>query len=96
MGIGEGAEAWLKAAAASGATRVRAKMSEATQLAALFGPGPVSTALQRAAGAGRFGDRDLASILGHLEQVTPPADLVRADESFSAQPGTGAWSEFGR
>lgn len=96
LSIGEGAEAWLKAAAASGATRVRAKMSEATQLAALFGPVAVSTALQRAAGAGRFGDRDLASILGHLEQVTPPADLVRADESFSAQPGTGAWSGFGR
>lgn len=96
LGIGEGAEAWLKAAAASGATRVRAKMVDATQLAALFGPAAVSSALQRAAGAGRFGERDLASILGHLEQVTPAADLVRADEAFSAQPGTAAWSGFGR
>src|ERR1700755_3439038 len=75
LAIGEGAGLWVGAAdaprrhpgggeaAAAGATRVRAKMAQATQLAALHGAAAVARALGQAAAAGRFADRDLASIL---------------------------------
>lgn len=96
LALGEGAEVWLRIAAASGATRVRSKMARATQLATLFGRVAVNDALQRAAHASRFGEDDLASILGHLERVAPESGLVRADERHSAQPGTNAWASFGR
>ena len=95
LAIGEGAERWLRAAAASGAARVRAKMAQATELALLFGSQQVDEALSRAAAAGRFGEEDLVSILSHSQQ-NQPLLVVRADESYSAQPGTGAWAEFGR
>ena len=95
LAIGEGAERWLRAAAASGAVRVRAKMAQATELALLFGSQQVDEALNRAADAGRFGEDDLVSILSHSRQ-NQPLLVVRADESYSAQPGTSAWAEFGR
>jgi transposase len=95
LAIGEGAERWLRAAAASGAVRVRAKMSQATELALLFGSPQVDEALRRAADAGRFGEDDLVSILSHSRQ-NQALHVVRADESYSAQPGTSAWAEFGR
>jgi hypothetical protein len=95
LAIGEGAEHWLRAAAASGAVRVRAKMAQATELALLFGSQHVDEALSRAADAGRFGEDDLVSILSHSRQ-NQALHVVRADESYSAQPGTGAWAEFGR
>ena len=94
LAIGEGAERWLRAAAASGATRVRAKMAQATELALLFGSQQVDEALSRAADAGRFGEDDLVSILSH-SRLNQALHVVRADESYSAQPGTGAWAEFG-
>ena len=95
LAIGEGAERWLRAAAASGAARIRAKMAQATELALLFGSQQVDQALSRAADAGRFGEDDLVSILSH-GQRTQALHVVRADESFSAQPGTSAWEGFGR
>jgi hypothetical protein len=95
LAIGEGAERWLRAAAASGAVRVRARMAQATELAVLFGSGQVDEALSRAAEVGRFGEDDLVSILTH-GQRSQGLHLVRADESFSAQPGTSAWEGFGR
>jgi transposase len=95
LAIGEGAERWLRAAAASGATRVRAKMAQATELALLFGSRQVDEALSRAADAGRFGEDDLVSILSHAQRGQA-LHVVRADESFSAQPGTSAWEGFGR
>ena len=95
LAIGEGAERWLRAAAASGATRVRAKMAQATELALLFGSSQVDEALRRAADAGRFDEDDLVSILSH-GQRSQALHVVRADESFSAQPGTSAWEGFGR
>jgi transposase len=95
LAIGEGAESWLRGAAASGAARVRAKMAQATQLALLFGSREVDEALSRAAGVGRFGEDDLVSILTHAHR-SQAIQVVRADESFSAQPGTSAWEGFGR
>jgi len=94
LALGEGAEAWLTTAAASGMTRIRAKMSRATELAMLLGSGRVNQALSRAAHAGRFGENDLASILGHVDSTDQ--DLVVADERFSAQRGTRAWEVLGR
>jgi hypothetical protein len=95
LAIGEGAERWLREAAANGAARVRAKMAQATELAVLFGSEQVNEALSRAAGAGRFGEDDLVSILTYA-RTSQALQVVRADESFSAQPGTSAWAEFGR
>ena len=94
--LGDGAERWLREACATGVTRVRAKMAAAVELAALVGTDPVDRALGMAALAGRFGDGDLASIVGHLERSDAVEDLVRADEAHSAQPGTSAWEGFGR
>jgi transposase len=92
--IGPGAERWLRTAAASGVSRIRAKMSRAVELAALCGRERVEQALILAAEAERFGENDLASILEHVDR--PRLSLVQADERFSAQPGTGAWQEFGK
>jgi transposase len=94
LAIGEGAEHWLRGAAASGAGRVRAKMVQATELALLFGTMQVDEALRRAAGVGRYSEDDLVSILAHAQQGGE-SHLVHADESFSVQPGTSAWEGFG-
>jgi len=96
LAIGEGAELWLREAAAAGVPRIRSKMAEACQLACLFSRGKVSFALARAALAGRFGEGDLASILGHLQQNSANERQTRADERFSTQSGTSAWDGFGR
>ena len=94
LALGAGAEIWLTTAAASGVTRIRAKMSRATELAMLLGIGRVNEALHRAADAGRFGENDLASIVGHVngDKQSP----VIANESFSVQRGTKAWEVMGR
>jgi hypothetical protein len=70
-------------------------MAQATELALLFGSQEVDEALSRAAGVGRFGEDDLVSILSHARS-RQALQVVRADESFSVQPGTSAWAEFGR
>jgi hypothetical protein len=71
-------------------------MARAVELAALVGRERVETALATAAAAGRFAEADLASILDHLAARGPAAALVTLDEAFSVQPGTGAWTGFGR
>lgn len=96
LALGDGAERWLREAAATGVARIRAKMADAVELAALVGAAPVDRALGMAALAGRFAEADLASIVEHLQHGAAPEDLVVADESYSAQPGTGAWEGFGR
>jgi hypothetical protein len=96
LALGAGAETWLVEAAASGTVRVRSKMARAVELAALVGRERVEVALALAAGAGRFAEADLASILDHGASGTVDAGLARADEAFSVQPGTGAWASFGR
>jgi hypothetical protein len=70
-------------------------MAQAVELALLFGGQQVDEALHRAADAGRFGEDDLVSILTHAQR-DQSLHVVRADESFSAQPGTSAWEGFGR
>jgi transposase len=99
LGLGEGAHRWLIEAAASGAQRVRTKMSQAVELAALFGAEAVDDALGVAAVAGRFADGDLVSILEHRrtpETVTEALRGVAIDENHSTQPGTSPWERFGR
>ena len=94
MDIGTGAERWLRIAAAAGVSRIRNKMSRAVELSALCGRERVDHALALAAESERFGDKDLASILEHVNR--PPLHLLTADERFSTQPGTSAWKEFGK
>jgi transposase len=96
LDIGDGAHAWLVEAAATGASRVRAKMARAVEFAAILGAANVDQALGLAATAGRFDEHDLGSILDHLATHGEPGDLVRADETHSAQPGTASWERFGR
>ncbi|GGN19708.1 hypothetical protein GCM10010109_33280 [Actinoplanes campanulatus] len=95
LALGGGAHDWLVEAAATGTVRVRAKMARAVELATILDTDRVDHALGLAAAAGRFGEHDLAAILDHLSQAGDPADLVRADENYSAQPGTAAWKQLG-
>ncbi len=92
--IGAGAERWLVAAAAAGATRVRRKVAEAVALAKLHGAEAVDEALRAAADADRFGDGDLAAILehGHGRVIAFPG---RANEERSLQRSTRSWEGFG-
>ena len=95
LGIGPGAHAWLVEAAAVGAQRVRSKMAEAVELAALMGTDAVDDALAVAASAGRFADGDLLSILTFHGAITAGAHgTVTADEQHALQPGTAGWAGF--
>jgi hypothetical protein len=96
LALGPGAQAWLVEAAAAGASRVRAKMARAVELAALVGRERVEVALAEAAVAGRFAEGDLPSILDYLAGRAPGEASTALDEAFSVQPGTGAWEGFGR
>jgi hypothetical protein len=91
LGIGDGAGLWLAEAAAAGATRVRAKMAQAVQLAALHGAAGVDRALGQAAAAGRFADGDLAAILTHQASAAP-GEPSRASEQSSLAQGTAGWA----
>ena len=94
LAIGDGAGLWLAEAAAAGASRVRAKMAGAVQLAVLHGPAAVDRALGQAAAAGRFAEGDLAAILTH--QATAAAgELSRAGEQRTLAQGTGGWARHG-
>jgi hypothetical protein len=94
--IGEGAQRWLKRAAAEGTQRIRRKMAEAVDLAKLHGAGPVNEALARCASYSRFADGDLASILAHQQQATVIQLPLRASEERSLQASTHSWEGFGR
>ena len=94
--IGEGAERWLKRAAAEGTARIRRKMAEAVDLAKLHATGPVDEALGRCAAYGRFADGDLASILAHQQTATVIPLPKRAPEDRSLQAPTRSWEGFGR
>jgi transposase len=95
LAIGEGAALWLTEAASVGTSRLRAKMAEAVTLAALHGAVVVDRALAHAAMTGRFGEGDLASVIGHLAGA-PALGWQRAGESASLQASTSAWEGFGR
>jgi transposase len=96
LAIGPGAEAWLIEAASVGAVRIRTKMTRAVELSALLGAPHVDEALALAASAGRFADGDLASICDHLAAHDAEGGATASDDTFSIQPGTGAWADFGR
>ncbi len=97
LALGEGAERWLIAAAATGAGRVRRKMTEAIDLAKLHGQEQVDRALATCAQAGRFADRDLEAILAHQQRTATVIPLpVRASEDSSLQASTRSWEGFGR
>src|SRR5690606_10711256 len=61
LGLGAGARMWLVEAGAAGASRVKVKMADAVELAALHGSQRVDWALGHATTYGRFGEHDLAS-----------------------------------
>jgi transposase len=92
LAIGDGARMWLVEAGVAGAARVKVKMADAVDCAALHGTERVDWALGHAAMFGRFGESDLASILA----AHPPGDTRRAGETHSLQDGTRAWEGFGR
>jgi len=94
--IGEGAERWLKLAAAEGTQRIRRKMAEAVDLAKLHGTAPVDEALERCASYRRFADGDLASILAHQQTATVIPLPTRATEGRSLQTSTRRWEGFGQ
>jgi hypothetical protein len=96
LAIGEGAQRWLRRAAAEGTQRIRRKMAEAVDLAKLHGAGPVNEALERCATYGRFADGDLASVLAHQQSATVIALPARASEQSSLQASTRSWQGFGR
>jgi hypothetical protein len=92
--IGDGAGLWLAEAAATGASRVRAKMARTVQLARLHPAADVDRALGQAAAAGRFGERDLETILAHQAAVAA-GPVTRASEDKTLAQGTGRWAALG-
>ena len=94
LGIGDGAGLWLAEAAAAGASRVRAKMAQAVQLAALHGAAATDRALGQAAAAGRFADGDMAAILAHQASAAS-GEPSQAGEQSSLAQGTAGWARHG-
>ncbi len=96
LALGPGAAAWLTGAAAAGTARVRMKMGQAVEFAAVYGEAEVDAALAVAAEAGRFAEGDLASILRHQRRNTGDGVVVPLIEGHSLQTGTSRWTEVGR
>jgi hypothetical protein len=93
--LGPGAESWLRKAAETGVSRIRAKMQHALNLADYHDPDAVDAALDAAARVGRFDHDDVMSILAHQAAATPGTH-VSAFDAPSLQAGTNAWDGFGR
>ena len=96
LAIGEGAERWLKRAAAEGTSRIRRKMAEAVDLAKLHGTGPVNEALERCASYGRFADGDLARPRHHQQAGGELIPFPARSEEHSLQRSTRSWEGLGR
>lgn len=94
LAIGDGAGLWLAEAAATGASRVRAKMARAAQLARLHPAAEVDRALGQAAAAGRFGEHDLDTILAH-QAAAAAGPVTRASEDNTLAQGTSGWAGLG-
>ncbi len=79
LALGPVAEAFLRAAAASGATRLHLELAEIVPLAASHGREPLTAALERALAFRRFGASDVRAILaagvGAPRPVLAGADL---------------------
>lgn len=97
LALGQGAALWLVEAAAAGCSRMRTKMAEAVDLAALHEPAAVDRALGQAATAGRFGHGDLAAILSHqaTTATSTGAGQHSASEGHSLAQGTAGWASLG-
>ena len=91
LAIGAGAHLWLIEAGVAGAARVKVKMREAVELAALHGAERVDWALGQAGTFGRFADGDIASILAAHDG----GETHAANDDHTLQPGTRAWDGFG-
>lgn len=91
LALGAGARLWLVEAAAAGTARVKVKMRDALELAALHGAERVDCALGHAATFGRFADGDIASILA----AHTGGETRTASDDHSLQGGTRAWDGFG-
>jgi transposase len=94
LALGDGAALWLTEAAAAGATRVRAKMGEAVELARLHGDTVVDRALGQAGLAGRFAEGDVAAILTY-QATALPGPAGRAGQGHTLAQGTAGWAGFG-
>jgi hypothetical protein len=90
LAIGDGAHVWLSEAAAAGTGQIRAKMAAAVTMAKVAGNTRVDWALGHAAVNGRFGYKDLASILN----AHPPTTTRQAGESRSLAQGTSGWARI--
>jgi hypothetical protein len=99
LALGEGAALWLIEAAAAGSSRIRAKMAEAVDLAALGDRAAVDRALGQAATAGRFGHGDLAAILAHQagdpDTAASTTESSRAGKPNSLAQATSGWAGLG-
>ena len=93
LGIGDNAERWLIAAAASGATRLRPQLEEAISLARLSGNERVNAALGIASAHRRFGCGDVESI---LRSGQGSGRVFRASGNSFLTDGTAAWQGFGK
>ena len=93
--LGDGARAWLAAAAAVGTTKMRVKMAQAVELAKLFTPDEVDWALGHAAAHARFAEADLASILDHHAALRAAGPANQAGEDHSLTQGTSGWATLG-
>jgi hypothetical protein len=93
LALGEGAARYLVEAAAVGARRLEARMSEAVALAALHGAPALDRALGLAAFAGRFAEGDFESILVHARGAASAGAAPPAAHSLAQ--GTAAWSVLG-
>jgi hypothetical protein len=91
LALGPGAEAWLVEAAAAGAVRVRSSWPRSSWPR---WPG-ARRSTPRSASRPRPGGSPITTCSRSCA-TAPPAQLVVADEAYSAQPGTAAWEGFGR
>lgn len=94
LALGHEAEEWLIAAAAAGASRISQTMTRALEAVCDHGRPAVIRALATACTAERFDTASFDDILAY-QQYRARAEVTRASEDHSLQPGTGAWASFG-
>ena len=98
LALGEGAALWLTEAAAAGCSRIRAKMAEAVDLAALHDRAAVDRALGPGRDRGPVRPRRSGRDPGPSgRRPRPPqrTEPARAGEHNSLAQGTGGWARLG-
>jgi transposase len=93
LALGDGARAWLIAAAGAGVSGIHARMQAALDLRAFHDGAAVDAALRSAAASERFAREDLTSILAHQASAAPGAHRSTHDEP-SLQASTSVWNGF--